>query len=42
VFQSKRISMAQHRVDHAPKFDEAAVAGALDDSAMMERDCRID
>ena len=33
---------AAHRVDHAAKLDEAAVAGALDDAAVMEGDGRID
>ena len=29
---------AAHRVDHAAEFDDRAVAGALDDAAMMESD----
>ena len=29
---------AAHRVDHAAEFDEAAVAGALDDPAVMHAD----
>ena len=33
---------AAHRVDHAAEFDEAAVAGALDDAPMMGGDGRID
>ena len=33
---------AAHRVDDAAKLDDAAVAGALDDAAMMHGDCRID
>ena len=33
---------AAHGVDHAAKFDQAAVAGALDDAAVMEGDGRID
>ena len=28
---------AAHRVDHAAKLDEAAVAGALDDASVMQR-----
>jgi hypothetical protein len=31
-----------HRVDHAPEFDDAAVAGALDDASVMHRDGRVD
>ncbi len=33
---------AAHRVDDAAKLDNAAVAGALDDTAMMHGDCGID
>ena len=33
---------AAHRVDDAAELDDAAVAGALDDAAMMHGDCRID
>ena len=33
---------ASHRVDHAAKLDEAAVAGALDDAPMMRGDGGID
>ncbi len=33
---------AAHRVDHAAEFDDAAVAGALDDAAMVHGDGRID
>jgi hypothetical protein len=33
---------AAHRVDYAAKLDDAAVAGALDDAAMMHGDCGID
>jgi hypothetical protein len=33
---------AAHRVDHAAELDNCAIAGALDDSAMMHRDSRID
>jgi hypothetical protein len=33
---------ATHGVDHAAEFDEAAVAGALDDAAVMQGDGRID
>ena len=33
---------AAHRVDHAAKLDEAAVAGAFNDAAVMEGDGRID
>ena len=33
---------AVHRVDDAPELDDAAVAGALDDAAMMHGDCGID
>ena len=33
---------AAHGVDHAPEFDEAAVAGSLDDAAVMRVDRRID
>ena len=31
-----------HRVNDAAELDDAAVAGALDDAAMMDGDCRID
>jgi hypothetical protein len=33
---------AVHRVDDAPELDDAAVAGALDDAPMVDRDGRID
>ena len=33
---------AAHGVDHAAKLDEAAVAGALNDAAVMDGDGRID
>ena len=33
---------APHRVDHAAELDNAAVASALDDAAMMDGDRRID
>ena len=33
---------AAHRVDDAAKLDDAAIAGALDDAAMMHGDGRID
>ena len=33
---------AAHGVDHAAELDEAAVAGALDDAAVMQGDGRID
>ena len=33
---------AAHGVDHAAKFDDEAVARSLDDSAVMDGDCRID
>ena len=33
---------AAHGVDHAAELDDAAVAGALDDAAVMEGDGRID
>ena len=36
------LDRAAHRVDHAPEFDDAAVAGALDDAAVMSGDRRID
>ena len=36
------LDRAAHRVDHAAKLDEAAVAGALDDAPMMHGDGRID
>ena len=31
-----------HCVDHTAKLDDAAVAGALDDAAVMDRDGRVD
>jgi hypothetical protein len=31
-----------HGVDHAPELNNASVAGALDDAAVMRRDCGID
>ena len=34
-------SSAAHRVDDAPKLDDAAIAGALDDAAMVNGDCGI-
>ena len=33
---------AAHRVDHAAKLDKDAVAGALDDAAMMHGDGGVD
>ena len=33
---------AAHGVDHAAELDEAAVAGSLDDAAVMQGDGRID
>ena len=36
------LDRAAHSVDHAAEFDNAAIAGAFDDSAVVERDCRID
>ena len=33
---------AAHRVDDAAEFDDAAVAGALDDAAVMHGDGRVD
>ena len=33
---------ATHRVDHAAKLDQSAVAGALDDAPVVDRDRRID
>ena len=36
------LDRAAHRVDHAAKLDEAAVAGALDDAPVMRGDGRID
>ena len=33
---------AAHGVDDAAELDDAAVAGALDDAAVMDRDGRID
>jgi hypothetical protein len=32
---------ATHRVDYAAKLDDAAIAGPLDDAAMMHGDCGI-
>ena len=32
---------AAHRVDDAAELDDAAIAGALDDAAMMHGDCGI-
>ena len=32
---------AAHRVDDAAKLDDAPIAGALDDAAMMHGDCGI-
>ena len=32
---------AAHRVDDAAELDDAAVAGALDDAAMVDRDGRV-
>ena len=32
---------ATHRVDHAPELDDRAVAGALDDAAVVERNGRV-
>ena len=36
------LDRAAHRIDHAPKLNEAAIAGALDDTPMMRGDCGID
>ena len=36
------LDRAAHGVDHAAELDEAAVAGALHDAAMMHGDCGID
>ena len=33
---------AVHRIDDAAEFNDAAVAGALDDAAVMHRDGRVD
>ena len=33
---------AAHRVDDAAELDDAAVAGALDDAAMVHGDCGVD
>ena len=33
---------AAHRIDDAGKLDKQAVAGGLDDAAVMLGDCRID
>ena len=33
---------ASHGVDHAAKLDEASVASALNDTAMMSADCGVD
>jgi len=32
---------AAHRVDDAAELDDAAIPGALDDAAMVERDGRV-
>jgi hypothetical protein len=32
---------AAHRIDDAAELDDAAVAGALDDAAMLHGDCGI-
>ena len=32
---------AAHRIDYAAELDHAAVAGALDDAAMVHGDCGI-
>ena len=37
-----RFECAAHRVDDAAELDDAAVAGALDDVAVMDRDDRVD
>ena len=39
---SLNLDRAAHGVDHAAELDEAAVAGALDDAAVMQGDGRID
>jgi hypothetical protein len=36
------LDRAPHGVDHAAKFDDEAVAGALDNPAVMRLDGRID
>ena len=36
------LDRAAHSVDHAVEFDDAAVAGAFDDPAVMDGDCGID
>ena len=36
------LDRAMHRIDHAVEFDDAAVAGALDDAAVTRGDGRID
>ncbi len=36
------LDRAAHRVDHAAELDDAAVAGALDDAAVMHGDGRVD
>ena len=36
------LDRAAHRVDHAAKLDQAAVAGALDDAPVMRGDGGID
>ena len=36
------LDRALHRVDHAAKLDNAAIAGALYDAAAMGCDCRVD
>ena len=33
---------AAHRVDHAAELDDAPVAGALDDPAVVDGDCGVD
>ena len=36
------LDRAPHRVDDAAKFDDCAIAGALDDAAVMSGDSRVD
>ena len=36
------LDRAAHRIDHAAEFDDCAVAGALDDAAMMGGDGGVD
>jgi len=36
------VRSAADRVDGTPELDDRAVAGALDDSAVMGGDCRVD